>query len=178
MRKKYADYPNWDKVIEKSYKNKYFNDEYFKGNISLLTAVKVKDRIIRKNVAILDNNFKYLEFYPENNKNLSLMVCINNEDEILEWYFDIAKDSLLDKNGIPYIVDLYLDVTVSPNGEIKLLDEDELENALKYEDITKTDFDLAYFVADNLIKKLDGKIDELKDFTTKYYNIMRGIDNV
>ena len=42
MRQKYADYPNWKRVLEKEYKNKYFDNEDFKGNISLLKAVKVK----------------------------------------------------------------------------------------------------------------------------------------
>ena len=47
MKKKYADHPNWDLVKEKSYENKYFKTEDFTGNISLLTAVKVKEKIVK-----------------------------------------------------------------------------------------------------------------------------------
>ena len=42
MKRKFADYQNWNDVEEKSYTNKYFNNDDFKGNISLLTAIKVK----------------------------------------------------------------------------------------------------------------------------------------
>ena len=38
MRKKFADFQNWKRVVEKKYINKYVNSEEFKGNISLLTA--------------------------------------------------------------------------------------------------------------------------------------------
>lgn len=42
MKRKFADYQNWDRVEKKDYINKYFNNDDFKGNISLLTAVRVK----------------------------------------------------------------------------------------------------------------------------------------
>ena len=43
MRIKLADYPNWKQVEEKEYINQYFNNEEFKGNVSLLKVIKVKD---------------------------------------------------------------------------------------------------------------------------------------
>ena len=46
MKKKYADYPNWDKVDEKKYFHLYVDDEDFKGYIGLLTAVKAKQKIV------------------------------------------------------------------------------------------------------------------------------------
>ena len=35
MKRKYADYPNWKKVLKKEYKNRYFNNDDFKGNVSI-----------------------------------------------------------------------------------------------------------------------------------------------
>ena len=94
MRQKYADYPNWKRVLEKEYKNKYFDNEDFKGNISLLKAVKVKEKLMvgENNLVVLDDGYKWLELYPEDNKNIAVSVCLSDKDEILEWYFDIAKD--------------------------------------------------------------------------------------
>jgi predicted RNA-binding protein associated with RNAse of E/G family len=94
MKIKYADYPTWDRVKEKSYINKYFDNEDFKGNISLLTAVKVKEKlVVDDNLVIMDDGFEWLEIYPDNNKNIAVSVCISDKKEIREWYFDIAKDS-------------------------------------------------------------------------------------
>ena len=46
MKIKLADYPNWKQVEEKQYINQYFNNEEFKGNVSLLKVIKVKERIV------------------------------------------------------------------------------------------------------------------------------------
>ena len=177
MKRKYADYPGWERVLEKIYKNKHFNNDDFIGNVSLLTAVKVKEKLVvgDDNIVILDDGFKWLEMYPENNKNIAMSVCINTKNEFMEWYFDIAKDSSLTEEGVPYIDDLYLDVILSPKGEIKMIDEDELKEALDNKEITEEDFELAYKVANKLIKKLDGKIDEVMKFTRKYLNFIENI---
>ena len=45
MKFKYADFPNWSRVNKKSYINKYFNNDEFSGNISLLTAEEVKEKL-------------------------------------------------------------------------------------------------------------------------------------
>ena len=174
MKRKYADYPGWERVLEKEYKNKYFNNDDFKGNVSLLTAVKVKEKLVvgDDNIVILDDGFKWLEMYPENNKNIAISICINAKNEIMEWYFDIAKDSSVTEEGVPYIDDLYLDVILSPDGEIRIIDQDELQDALDNKDITKEDFELAYTVAYELIKKLDGKLDEVIKFTIKYLDLI------
>lgn len=44
----------------------------------------------------------------------------DEKNEIVEWYFDIAR-KIGKENGIPYEEDLYLDVVVTPTGEIILL---------------------------------------------------------
>lgn len=172
MKRKYANYQNWEKVEKKDYSNKYFNNDDFKGNISLLTALKVNEKSVvdmnGKDVVVIDDNFRWLEVYPENNKNVALTVIINNQNEIVEWYFDIAKTTDFTEEGVPFIDDLYLDVVMYPSGKLKMIDQDELKEALDSGDITQQDFDLAYKVADKLVKDIDGKSNELTDFTYKY----------
>lgn len=173
MKRKYADYPNWERVLKKEYKNKYFENSDFKGNISLLIAIKVKEKlVVGDNLVIIDDGFKWLEIYPENNKNIAISVCINNKNEILEWYVDIAKNSGLTNQGVPYIDDLYLDVILTPTGEIKIIDQEELQEALNKKIITQNDFDLAYKVANNLINQIQGKQDKIIKFTRKYLKLL------
>ena len=174
MRQKYADYPNWKRVLEKEYKNKYFDNEDFKGNISLLKAVKVKEKLMvgENNLVVLDDGYKWLELYPEDNKNIAVSVCLSDKDEILEWYFDIAKDTKLTEKEIKYINDLYLYVIMSKDGKIKMVDEDELQEALDTNDITKEDYNLAYTVANSLIKQIDGNLDKVIENTYKYLKMI------
>ncbi|MEC1630521.1 DUF402 domain-containing protein [Bacillus paranthracis] len=51
----------------------------------------------------------------------------------------------IDERGLPYFDDLYLDVVLLPNGKIYVLDEDELEDAYKSGDVTKEEYELAWY---------------------------------
>ena len=59
-----------------------------------------------------------------------LTAIYDAKNKIVEWYFDIAK-KIGKENGIPYEEDLYLDVIVKPDFQIVLLDEDDLQEALR-----------------------------------------------
>lgn len=95
----------------------------------------------------------------------------NERNEIIEWYFDIAK-KIGKENGIPYEDDLYLDILVRTDGDVILLDEEELIDALKRKEITKKDFDEANKLANDLMNKVKGKEKELKQFTDRYLEMM------
>ena len=68
MKIKLADYPNWKQVEEKQYRNKYFNNEDFKGNVSLLTIVKVKEKIIKEKKADMVIGDRLSSTYFKENK--------------------------------------------------------------------------------------------------------------
>ena len=120
----------------------------------------------------MDNNYKWLEFYDYNSK-VKLTAIYDENNKIIEWYFDIARE-IEKENGIPFEDDLYLDVVVTPTGEILLLDEDELKEALNRMEITKEEYKNAYKEANQLIDKLSNKKDELQEFTDKYLKLMIG----
>lgn len=152
-------------------KIKNVNDENFNGDIYLNDFKKVsKPYLLENGECILDNNYKWLEFYDYNLKT-KLTAMYNEKNEIIEWYFDIAR-KIEKENGIPYEDDLYLDVVLGQNGEIILLDEDELKEAFERKEMTKEEFDNAYKIANNLIKQIKGKEKQIKEFTDKYLKIM------
>ena len=67
---------------------------------------------------------------------------------------------------------MYLDLVVYPNGEIKVDDMDELEEALRQGDITQEQFDLAINTADELKKGLLKDVRSLVSYTEKGYEIL------
>ncbi len=115
---------------------------------------------------IIDNNYKLLGFYDYNSK-VKLSAFYDNNNEIIEWYFDIAKE-MGKENNVPYEDDLYLDVVVRPDGTIKLLDENELKYALDKYEITDEEYKMAYEEANKLIVQLTRNVEKLKIFTDKY----------
>lgn len=76
--------------------------------------------------------------------------------------------------GIPFEDDLYLDVVVTSEGKIILLDEDELKGALDRMEITNREYKEAYKEANRLIDRLSNKKEELEEFTNKYFKLMIG----
>jgi predicted RNA-binding protein associated with RNAse of E/G family len=67
---------------------------------------------------------------------------------------------------------LYLDVVVSPNGEIALLDEDELKEALNKGIIIMDEYNMAYNVAENIIKEVEKNKEKIINLTYKYLNYL------
>ena len=156
-------------VIRKSYTNNYFNEDDFKGYVSVISIEESTNqaRLDISNMEAVVSGYKWVEFFSDNSN--SVMTAIYDENNnILQWYFDIVS-SIVIKNNIPYFEDLYLDIRLFPNGEMKLVDENELKDALNTGDITKEQFDNAYHEAKRLMNILTKKMDKLVNFTNKYF---------
>lgn len=152
-------------------KMKAINNKDFVGDVYLNNFKQIKNPFVLDNgLCILDTNYKWLQFYNYSKK-LCLTAIYNEKNEIVEWYFDIAR-KIGKENGMPYEDDLYLDVVLRPNGSTILLDEDEIKDAFDRKEMTKEEYDEAYKIANDLIEKINGKAEEMKVFTDKYLNIM------
>ncbi|MNC42943.1 hypothetical protein D3C75_917770 [compost metagenome] len=79
----------------------------------------------------------------------------DERQNIVQWYIDTCKVQGVTDQGVPWFDDLYLDVVVLGNGEVFLLDEDELEEALEREDITDSDYNLAWATAKSILRSID-----------------------
>lgn len=171
MKKRYAVLHIRERGTNFKYKNIHATEESFTGDIYFYHFTEeVKKFVIPNGRCILDNDYKWLEFYDYNSK-VKLTAFYDDSNRIVEWYFDIARE-IGKENGLPYEDDMYLDVLVTDIGEIILLDEDELKEALDEKIITKEEFESAYKDADGLIDRLQNKKQELQNFTDKYLNIM------
>ncbi len=157
--------------MEVQQKMKFFENEKFRGDVYLNYFVEAKKKYVSlEKLCIRANQYKWLQFY-DYSSHVCLTAIYDNKNEIVEWYFDIAK-KIGKENGIPYEDDLYLDVVVNANFEIILLDEEELQDALEKSQITKKEFDQAYKTANDLIEKLRGNEVKLKNFTNQYLGKM------
>ena len=109
----------------------------------------------------MDDNYYVFEVVPKN-ENYAMRIFIDNNRKVLEYYFDICKNTNLDANtSVPYYDDLYLDITVSGDGEINILDEYELEEALKIKDITIDDYNLVMKIKEKLLNEIKSNTNKL-----------------
>ena len=112
----------------------------------------------------IDKNFKMLEYTPID-KNYNVRAYVNDKNQIFEYYIDIT-DGMELRKGIPHYNDLYLDIIYYNNIELmekvsktkkqlRLLDAEELEDALKKSIITKEQYEQAYNTANNIISEIE-----------------------
>ena len=171
LKKRYAVLHIRDRVKNFKYKNINIKEENFTGDIYFYHFTEgVKKFVIENGKCLVDNDYKWLEFYDYNSK-IKLTAFYDESNRIVEWYFDIAKE-IGKEHGLPYEDDMYLDVLVTDSGEIILLDEDELKDALDKKQITELEFENAYKEVYQLMERLKNKKQELQNFTDKYLNMM------
>ncbi len=172
LKKRFANYISKAKDVLKIKQNmKSVKEKDFSGDIYLNEFVKMSSPAFLENgLCVRDNHYKWLQFYDYASE-VCLTTIYNEKNEIVEWYFDMAR-KIGKENGVPYEDDLYLDVVLKPNGEIVLLDEDELQDAFERMEMTKQEFDEAYETAKDLMKRLQGNQEKVKRFTDKYLQEM------
>ena len=123
-----------------------------KGWLSQTEIEEVTRPYVIGDICFRDNGYSETIFQPDG-ENWRVCALYDDKGSIIEWYFDITRKNAVDENGRPYCDDLYLDAALMPNGEIIVLDEDELKAALDEGSITQQDFELAYRVLGELREK-------------------------
>lgn len=153
--------------LNDNYKQIRVDEDFFKGYACFLKLQNIEKPLIdnngRETICIRDNNYEWIEVYPENGK-YAITIMFDDNNNLIEWYFDISKNIGIEK-GIPYEDDLYLDMIVTPNGERIIIDEDELLKARDEGYITQVDVDSAYQTLRELEEKYVNNIQELIKLT-------------
>ena len=72
-------------------------------------------------------------------------------------------------NGIPYIDDLYLDLVIRANGNQRVLDEDELLEALNRKEISEDEYNLANKTKESLLESIINKNNKYMDLDLEEY---------
>ena len=125
------------------------DEQDIKGYASFIKIKEVHRPCMVGNICIYDNGYKELCFLPDD-EHWTLWALYDDKGDIIEWYFDITRKNAVDEYGNPYCDDLYLDAALMPDGQIIILDEDELKDALDNDKITQNEFDMAYDALDKL----------------------------
>lgn len=159
VKRRYGDRSNWPRIEERRYAQRYVNERHFKGYLSLIEMVKVKDALKvtygENEITIVDDGYKWLLQFPQNHHH-AITTTYDQDGNIVQWYIDICVENGLE-DGVPYTDDLYLDIVVLPTGEVFVLDEDELEEALASGTINQELYDLAWSETNRLLDMFNRK---------------------
>ena len=155
--------------IEKYRIKLYLDEEKYYVSVKKLISVREKF-IIKDGLCVMDDGYYVFEVIPKND-NYAMRLFLNDKKEPLEYYFDICKNNRLDSlSKVPCYEDLYLDITYL-DGEINILDEDELIEAYKSGDISNEDYLLVYKMRDRLLDEINNNTNEAMNIDyMKYLN--------
>lgn len=139
--------------------------------IAVKKIIKADEKfIIKDNFCVIDDNYYVFEVVPKC-ENYAMRIFFDDKKNPLEYYFDICKNNNLDSNyAVPYYDDLYLDITVDArNGEVKILDEDELNEALEIGDINDEDYALVMRIKEMLLEEINNGTNKLMNMDYNQY---------
>jgi predicted RNA-binding protein associated with RNAse of E/G family len=181
MKRKYIDRSKWERIKRSKCVLISTFQERFNGYASAIFIEKVHEKLVcsldERQFCLVDNGYVWIQRLPIE-KNWSVTTMFDENNNIIQWYFDITKQNSIDVHGQPFYDDLYLDVVVFPSGEIVLLDEDELKEALENGDITQIDFDLAYKEANQVMNGMAKDITFLSNMSYNDLEFFRKLLNV
>lgn len=175
MNRKHADRLNWQRILNKNFECRFFDEVEFKGHITLISIHQVKEPLKRsiegQEICLVDEGYYWMQHFPSES-HYCVTTMLNEKKEIIQWYFDIAKSVGVSEQGIPYWDDLYLDIVVLPNGNFYIKDEDELKEAVDKKLIEEDEFCLAKKIMNDLIKEIELKENTIMKNTMKHFTYM------
>lgn len=121
-------------------------------------------------VCWLDQGYYWLQFAPVN-QNYWLTVMFDENKKTKQYYFDITDFNSIHVSEDSYFYDLYLDIVIS-NGEIFILDEDELIQAYQNHDIDDEQYQKAIDMKNQLFDYLNHHLDEFEMKCRETFNYL------
>ena len=138
---------NWNRCLEKEYKYQKFEFDGLEGIVSLSKFNKL--------VAPLVINYEFGDIKIADD---------DDEEELIELYFDITNGNYFDDLKNPYFYDLFLDIVVTKQKKIYVIDQNELQMAFDDNTITKEEYDRALDTADRLYHYLNENVDSIIEY--------------
>ena len=170
MKKSRLSYDEWKCILLKELSGTFINSDFFDGYIGLIKIIEVNEAQIWKyngqTITVCDKGMKWLSILPRND-HYCITAMFDTKSDILLWYIDIIMAQGINKDGVPYFEDLYLDLIIYPDGTVITDDMDELEEALSNNNITQEQFEIAIFTGNRIKNSLVSDMNNFKRFTQK-----------
>lgn len=172
MKRKFGDRANWRRVTQRQFKSRLVENDHFSGYVTSYNILSLRDPLWKTygghTFRIADKGYTWLQYYPKGEHYVTTAM-FDDEGEIVEWYIDICKTQGVTDQGVPWFDDLYLDIVVLKNGEVFLLDEDELDEALNKGLISVRDYDMATETAQEVLHHIQNHDFPYFDMSLKHF---------
>ena len=144
----------WTQILRRETAIAPAEDGDFRGYAGLMRILEVTEPFVRR-VTLADAGYTWLQLAPTGG-HWWLTVMYDPDGALIQYYFDITWRNYLSPAGEPMFEDLYLDAVMQPDGQVRVLDRDELDAAREAGEITPEQHALAVREKDALLDRLRG----------------------
>lgn len=162
MKRKYADRPDWRRIIACSFIAARVEAPAFCGVVSLYSIRRVREPLYKPiagvQTLLADDGFRWLQLYSdqEASQTYTVTAMYDAQRRLVQWYIDVCSCHGVDLRGVPWHDDLYLDVIASEHGVVEILDAADLEAAVDSQAASLVDYHLAWREAHRLAPMVRG----------------------
>ena len=162
---------DWHRILERKYTVRPCTFQNMEGVVSLLEIQKVTNPLTVHNesgeVLIADKGYSWLQLAFKN-QFFWATVMYDADGEFMQGYFDITAGNLFEDMENPKFQDMYLDLVLLNDGRIQVLDREELDEALKQEEITQEQYQHTVAEGEKLHRFLQENQEEFLQFCREW----------
>lgn len=166
----------WKRLMRRSFACAPFSAGALSGEVALVRMDEVRAPLDVKHgeasVRVAGAGFFWLEAAPRA-RHWWLTAALDENGGIVQYYFDITLENDIRPGGQSSFLDLFLDVVLTPGGDVYILDRDELDDALQAGEITPQQHALALREAEALARALPAREGELAAFCRTWFARLR-----
>lgn len=137
---------DWHRIQKRDYACRACEADGVREMESVLTIREITEPLkVRRGeewVTIVERGYRWVQIAREGAP-VWLTAMFDERGQFLQMYFDVTAGNRFDTPDDPCFRDMYLDVVVTPEGRMLVLDQDELDEALHKGDITPEEHDRA-----------------------------------
>ncbi len=143
------------------YHQLYMNNSLLKGWVAINYITDGETRFWEYeksgSIPICGKDMTWLTFIPDNSSR-AVSVFFSPERRVTAWYIDVIESVGIDDDGVAYFIDKYLDVILTPQGDVVLCDKDELDAAYNSGELTEEQYKSALSEGERIIEELASDI--------------------
>ena len=162
IKKRFISRPDWKRILTREYSEKIVSLGDMRAAVGVLRIGEVSEPfradVCGRTMILADRGYTWVELLPDG-RNWCLTAMYDPSGSMLQFYFDVTKRNVTDAPA--HFFDLFLDVTVDQDGRAKLLDADELVEALTEGIISRAEYDLAQNEADAILAAFPAQTERL-----------------
>lgn len=144
--------------------------EEFHGLVCLIQLIKGKkyywDLSITGKTAVCGKGMTWLQLIPDGKSHVITAKYLpkgifRKKQRVSLWYVDIIENIEYDTDGVAIFVDKYLDVIFTPQGDMRIDDRHELDEAFQSGELTQEQYDSALKECDLIVEEYCSDIEKI-----------------